>query len=506
MVKTEYLKEKGKTPPTEAMLKDIRLGIHDWIDRFVNAKTECTQPKVGTTVKFISKSDDAKIKSKLEKINCVKNIEMDELQEQVLYGEATWKSEEKEIKIQMHKPYEFMELLKHAKKFEKVKGSFVNNLIAIDKADNAGRSGQNLYLTGDEVLEKKDEAVKKPSIAKPPVKDPRKRLYILKTITTEEGKTLTSMIKDYTKHIKDMANKHKLRGSLLVTYVGYFVYTGRDQTVGIVIMENLAPDISSVKLKYDIKGIESRGLNPDEFPNHKIPQNPTWMEKGFKAHFQSGVWLKGIGLNMSSTNISTNALVLNIIQDDLNFLKKWKIVDYSLLLFFIVPPVEGKSRHSWNATTLNEQTKPREIDLPGKAWTIRMGFIDTLVEQTFWKQIESVSKQGVQEVKKTFNMQNIPAGDVTIQDFLVYADRFMKFASKNMFPIVVRSQSAPPPVTPVNSEAVKAPPTPGKKITIKPLIRTASKLATASVSPSIPNKSAAPAAVKPPLASSKTIK
>ncbi|WWC67217.1 uncharacterized protein I206_101124 [Kwoniella pini CBS 10737] len=138
--------------------------------------------------------------------------------------------------------------------------------------------------------------------------------FIIKTISHAEHKFLRSILKDYHQHIK--TNPH----TLLSRFYGlHRVKLPRGRKIHFVIMNNLFPPHRDVHETYDLKG----SAFGREYPEEKAKTNP-------KAVLKDKNWV-----NRNRTlelGPEKRALLSEQLRRDMDFLKRVKVMDYSLLV------------------------------------------------------------------------------------------------------------------------------------------------------------------------------
>ncbi|KIS00672.1 1-phosphatidylinositol-4-phosphate 5-kinase [Cryptococcus deuterogattii 2001/935-1] len=138
--------------------------------------------------------------------------------------------------------------------------------------------------------------------------------FIIKTISHSEHKFLRSILKDYHKHVKE--NPH----TLLSRFYGlHRVKLPRGPKIHFVIMNNLFPPHRDIHETYDLKG-SSFGR---EYPEEKAAKNP-------RATLKDKNWVnRGRTLEFGPEK---RALLTEQLRRDMEFLKRIKVMDYSLLV------------------------------------------------------------------------------------------------------------------------------------------------------------------------------
>ncbi|XAO22566.1 hypothetical protein I312_101339 [Cryptococcus bacillisporus CA1280] len=138
--------------------------------------------------------------------------------------------------------------------------------------------------------------------------------FIIKTISHSEHKFLRSILKDYHQHVKE--NPH----TLLSRFYGlHRVKLPRGPKIHFVIMNNLFPPHRDIHETYDLKG-SSFGR---EYPEEKAAKNP-------RATLKDKNWVnRG---RMLEFGPEKRALLTEQLRRDMEFLKRIKVMDYSLLV------------------------------------------------------------------------------------------------------------------------------------------------------------------------------
>ena len=138
--------------------------------------------------------------------------------------------------------------------------------------------------------------------------------FIIKTISHSEHKFLRSILKNYHEHIK--ANPH----SLLSRFYGlHRVKLPRGRKIHFVIMNNLFPPHRDIHETYDLKG----SAYGRDYPEEKAKSNP-------KAVLKDLNWVnRGRTLELGPEK---RALLTEQLRRDMEFLKRMKVMDYSLLV------------------------------------------------------------------------------------------------------------------------------------------------------------------------------
>ncbi|WVF66658.1 hypothetical protein IAT40_001399 [Kwoniella sp. CBS 6097] len=138
--------------------------------------------------------------------------------------------------------------------------------------------------------------------------------FIIKTISHAEHKFLRSILKDYHEHVK--SNPH----TLLSRFYGlHRVKLPRGRKIHFVIMNNLFPPHRDIHETYDLKG----SAFGREYPEEKAAKNP-------RAVLKDKNWVnRGRTLELGPEK---RALLSEQLRRDMEFLKRVKVMDYSLLV------------------------------------------------------------------------------------------------------------------------------------------------------------------------------
>ncbi|ODN73915.1 hypothetical protein L202_07422 [Cryptococcus amylolentus CBS 6039] len=138
--------------------------------------------------------------------------------------------------------------------------------------------------------------------------------FIIKTISHHEHKFLRSILKDYHEHVKE--NPH----TLLSRFYGlHRVKLPRGPKIHFVIMNNLFPPHRDIHETYDLKG----SAFGREYPEDKAVQNP-------RATLKDKNWVnRGRLLELGPEK---RALLTSQLKRDMEFLRKIRVMDYSLLV------------------------------------------------------------------------------------------------------------------------------------------------------------------------------
>ncbi|WVQ82623.1 hypothetical protein IAT38_004755 [Cryptococcus sp. DSM 104549] len=183
--------------------------------------------------------------------------------------------------------------------------------------------------------------------------------FIIKTISHSEHKFLRSILKDYHKHIKE--NPH----TLISRFYGlHRVKLPRGPKIHFVIMNNLFPPHRDIHETYDLKG----SAFGREYPEEKAATNP-------RAVLKDRNWVKR--RRELELGPEKSALLIEQLRRDMEFLKKIRVMDYSLLVG--IHNMERGNRDNLRSNQLtmfhpevsSARRKPSTIKGPSEASNIR---------------------------------------------------------------------------------------------------------------------------------------
>jgi len=166
---------------------------------------------------------------------------------------------------------------------------FLNSLTKSPKPmDNPGKSGAKLFLSAD-------------------------KLYVIKTLTSEEVEEMHSLLKEYHPYVVQRHGK-----SLLPQYLAMYRLTVDNIEHYMVVMRNVFTGHLKVHRKYDLKGST---VDREASGKEKQKKEPTLKDNDFLND--------GVKVTIGS---EAKAKLLETLNADVEFLTKHDIMDYSLLL------------------------------------------------------------------------------------------------------------------------------------------------------------------------------
>ncbi|KAI5820827.1 hypothetical protein BZA77DRAFT_367710 [Pyronema omphalodes] len=235
--------------------------------------------------------------------------------------------------------------------FEVDENSYVQSLIgnmSMDELASPGRSGSTFFFSTD-------------------------KKYAIKTIHEGEHKQLRKYLKKYLAYVASNPN------TLLSRFFGlHRIKKWNGQKIYFVVMNNVFPPQHEIHQTWDLKGSTYRRLTSES----KIAENP-------KKTQQDNNWRnKGMRLHLGPQKAE---LLLNQLRSDSDFLKKLRIVDYSLLVGIhrigneSIATTPSKSIFNgddgcFRSTNANDE--------PGDLLYC-FGVIDILTYYTAWKAVEN---------------------------------------------------------------------------------------------------------------------
>jgi len=268
-----------------------------------------------------------------------------------------------------------------------------------DNSGDGGKSGEFFFFTAD------------------------KRLLI-KSISSEEMFTLQNMLEKYYTYLSNNPE------SFLSRIYGIFKlsWSPFDPPLNLIIMRNICPyPADCVEMRFDMKGSkhDRRVLKDNEYKVPVLLSSKTLKDHDFLKIEQK--------LKVSE---DMKLKLLDILSEDIEFLWRLHLIDYSLIVFIInrakyLQDGESSPRKA-SDLSLHDQSWPFYIateDRPDLCYNI--GVIDFLQTYTLQKKMEK-------NVKKFINLA--PNLDTSAQDPTFYKERFIKFL-KQILDLSVESLS-----------------------------------------------------------------
>ena len=180
--------------------------------------------------------------------------------------------------------------------------------------------------------------------------------FVVKTVEESEISSLLHLLDGYSERIKSPTCR-------IARIIGLFRINPIKQDF--IVMENIFSNISDA-LVFDLKGCSLNRLVPGDFdysdpPYGKVLKDLNLQESGFKVNLQPSV---------------KDQLILSL-SEDFAMLKKYKIIDYSVLVAFYRPTVNCSTRY----------------DIDGIQYVYSIGIIDFLQKYTIRKKLEKCLKK-----------------------------------------------------------------------------------------------------------------
>ncbi|XP_071743962.1 phosphatidylinositol 5-phosphate 4-kinase type-2 alpha [Lepeophtheirus salmonis] len=167
--------------------------------------------------------------------------------------------------------------------------AYLKSLCKSPKAmDSPGRSGSKFYLSHD-------------------------KLYVIKTITSEEVEQMHSLLKQYHPFIVERHGK-----TLLPQYLSMYRLTVDNVEHYMVVMRNIFSNHLRIHKKYDLKGST---VDREASQKEREKDSPTFKDNDFLSD--------GVKIHIGD---EAKNLLLETLTADVDFLTKLHIMDYSLLL------------------------------------------------------------------------------------------------------------------------------------------------------------------------------
>eukprot|EP00375_Theileria_parva_P002088 XP_764765.1 phosphatidylinositol-4-phosphate 5-kinase [Theileria parva strain Muguga] len=193
---------------------------------------------------------------------------------------------------------------------------------------------------------------------------------ILKTITKRCAKFVKRWLKCYFEHLE------KSPDSILTRFCGLFSIENRSrrEKVYFIVMNNVFYSRVSIHRRYDLKGSwVGRRLEPSELKDHTVA-------------------LKDIEFNKLGEQIHLGEMsesFLQVLRNDVNFLRDSNILDYSLLLG-IHYRAQSKDNVNWDEAEKLDPGNPHTLMSDNKTSVYYVGIVDVLTTWNLAKRLEHV--------------------------------------------------------------------------------------------------------------------
>ncbi len=240
--------------------------------------------------------------------------------------------------------------------------------------------------------------------------------FIIKTINEEEKNVLNKMLKAYHKRLRDTK-------SILCRIYGIFKIEVKDKgAIHVILQRNMDSLPQKTKLlTFDLKGstVDRQSINKND---EKLKTDLL-----FKKY--SNIVLKDIDLKILKLKFNLNSYdsknLIKSINNDSEFLEKYKITDYSLLVFV------HKYRQGDVSISLGNSGVNKSQD---KKYLFGFSIIDFLGNFNFEKRGEKLAKTFVSYIKQ------LKDTNFSVLDPAQYGIRFRNFA-KDVIPINIEEDS-----------------------------------------------------------------
>jgi hypothetical protein len=240
--------------------------------------------------------------------------------------------------------------------------------------------------------------------------------FIIKTINQEEKNVLNKMLKAYHKRLRDTK-------SILCRIYGIFKIEVKDKgAIHVILQRNMDSLPQKTKLlTFDLKGstVDRQSINKND---EKLKTDLL-----FKKY--SNIVLKDIDLKILKLKFNLNSYdsknLIKSINNDSEFLEKYKITDYSLLVFV------HKYRQGDVSISLGNSGVNKSQD---KKYLFEFSIIDFLGTFNFEKRGEKLAKTFVSYIKQ------LKDTNFSVLDPAQYGIRFRNFA-KDVIPINIEEDS-----------------------------------------------------------------
>lgn len=245
--------------------------------------------------------------------------------------------------------------------------------------------------------------------------------YLIKAIPKREYKSLKNMLRGYYNHIKEN------RSSLLTRFYGlhkltFFKGKNKKKVLYICVMNNILLNCAQPEWIYDLKGSSyKRKKEKNESSKSPLKDNNFLINKDY------------IRLESAAKN-----KIERILLSDTNFLSKFKLIDYSLLLVKLKDPNslnEAGQKQSSTKSVLSLRVSKTDhkspFSLKANGQSYRIGIIDFLTNFTIKKRAE-------------FSIKRLLCGKgVSCVPPSQYSIRFVNFLNSNVFKESINSKPFP---------------------------------------------------------------
>ena len=240
--------------------------------------------------------------------------------------------------------------------------------------------------------------------------------FIIKTINEEEKNVLNKMLKAYHKRLRDTK-------SILCRIYGIFKIEVKDKgAIHVILQRNMDSLPQKTKLlTFDLKGstVDRQSINKND---EKLKTDLLF--KKYSNSVVKDIDLKILKLNFNLNSYDSKNLIKSI-NNDSEFLEKYKITDYSLLVFV------HKYRQGDVSISLGNSGVNKSQD---KKYLFEFSIIDFLGNFNFEKRGEKLAKTFVSYIKQ------LKDTNFSVLDPAQYGIRFRNFA-KDVIPINIEEDS-----------------------------------------------------------------
>lgn len=219
--------------------------------------------------------------------------------------------------------------------------------------------------------------------------------FFIKTLDSGELDSITEFLPEYFKHFCEHPN------TLLPDYSGlYAVKLNKKCPIFFIVFSNLYPFMDDPIEKYDIKGSNRKASDPGDNGCNDLK------EGDFLRNFSNGIKISP----------EIYAELTKTLEADTEFLWKYKIVDYSLLMV--------KAKTSKNTLNLNILRRGIQATADGHKdkFIVYIGFIDILQKYNLLRKIEGTVSNAAGQVSDK-HVSSIKAPEI-------YANRLITFVTK----------------------------------------------------------------------------
>ena len=236
------------------------------------------------------------------------------------------------------------------------------------------------------------------------------RKYLVKTITNEELNTFITILDSYSNYIS------KNKDTLITKIYGLFSIEINVSKINFILMQNLINcDPSHIIRIFDLKGSTIKRTTPNV---EKWKKTQTLKDCDYQ-------WLIKVDKNLVNFNYDQRNVLLDVLENDLNFFKKLNLMDYSLLFIIIDFPKQNDPDYLQILNFLGDSKYFGHVfKSKNMKYIYIVGIIDYLQEYNIRKIIENKYKKFIYG-DDIINVSSVEPN--------FYAERFYNFMKNYLF-------------------------------------------------------------------------